>query len=185
MLTYTTSDTENDLQGILELQKANLTRNLSKEEIDAQGFVTVDHSYEQLKKLNDLEKHVIVKDNDKIVGYLLAMVKECKQDIPVLIPMFKEFDNVVYKNKRISAYNYIVVGQVCIEKKYRGSGMLDECYNYYKEHFSSQYDFAITEIASTNSRSLNAHYRIGFKTIHTYPAPNNAEWHVVLWDWRT
>ena len=75
-----------------------------------------------------------------------------------------------------------MVGQVCIDKAWRGLGVLDHCYAAYKEHYRSKYDFAITEIASRNVRSLKAHKRIGFKEINTYVS-DNTNWSVVLWDW--
>ena len=183
MIIYKTSDSEKDLSGILKLQKENLPVNLNREEINSQGFVTVEHSYDQLKKMNDIEKHVIGKDRDNVIAYLLAMTKRSKSDIPVLVPMFETFDKVIYKNKPIAEYNYLVVGQVCVSKNYRGRGILDECYAAYKNHFKDKYDFAITEIDLANQRSLNAHKRIGFKEIHHYTTDDNKEWSIVLWDW--
>lgn len=162
----------------------NLAASLTKDEIQSQGFVTVDHSYEQLAALNDQEKHVIAKDNEKVIGYLLAMTKKCWAEIPVLVPMFDIFDSVPYNGKKISEYNYLVVGQVCIDKAYRGQGILDHCYAAYKARYSAKYDFAITEIASTNLRSLNAHKRVGFKEVHTFIS-GETKWVVVLWDWKT
>ena len=50
-------------------------------------------------------------------------------------------------------------------------------------HFKNKYDFAITEIDSTNLRSLNAHKRIGFKTIHQFTDASQTNWVIVLWDW--
>lgn len=184
MLNYTTSNTKDDLTGILDLQKANLPNALSKEEIRNQGFVTVNHSYEELKNLNDIEKHIIAKDGDKIIAYLLAMTERSKSEIPILIPMFEIFGQVFFAGTRISDYNYIVVGQACVDKQYRGQGILDNCYSAYKNHFIGKYDFAITEIASTNTRSLSAHKRIGFNEIHRYVAADKTEWCVVLWDWK-
>ena len=184
MIHYTTSVTKNDLQGILKLQKANLSAALSKEEIKSQGFVTVMHNYDELKKLNEIEKHIVAKEDDKIIAYLLAMTKQSKYEIPVLIPMFEMFDTIFFEGKLISLYNYIVVGQVCVDKKYRAQGIIDNCYAFYRDHFKSKYDFAITEIASTNMRSINAHKRIGFQEIHRYVA-NNTEWSIVLWNWKT
>ena len=52
------------------------------------------------------------------------------------------------------------------------------------QYYSNKYDFAITEIAATNLRSLKAHRRIGFKEINTYLSPDKTEWVVVLWDWK-
>jgi hypothetical protein len=184
MIIYTTSDSKNDLEGILDLQKRNLPVSLTKDEILNQGFVTVDHSYDQLVRLNDHEKHVVAKDGEKVIGYLLAMTKRSRFDIPVLIPMFELFDAISYNDKKISGYDYLVVGQVCIDKAWRGKGILDHCYAAYRQHYSNKYDFAITEIAATNLRSLKAHRRMGFKEINTYVSPDKTEWVVVLWDWK-
>ena len=184
MINYTTSNTTKDLTGIIALQKANLAQHLTLEEIKTQGFVTVHHSFEQLKRLNDHEKHIIAKDNENVVGYVLAMTKKSKFDLPVLIPLFDTFEIILYKNKIMADYNYMVAGQVCIHKEYRGRGIVDNCYTAYKKKYEDKYDFVITEIAATNLRSLHAHKRIGFTEIHTYTAPDNQDWIIVLWDWK-
>ncbi len=100
MLTFTKATSTNDLEGILFLQKRNLAQGLPPEEIQSQGFVTVNHSFDQLKKLNDIERHVIAKDGDKVVGYVLAMTQASKSDIPILIPMFDVFNNITFNKKR-------------------------------------------------------------------------------------
>lgn len=184
MISYTTSTTDQELLGILALQKANLADGLTAAEIESQGFVTVTHSFAELKKLNDVENHIIAKDGDSIIAYLLAMTQHSRFDIPVLIPMFEMFTQLLFSDKPISSYNYMAVGQVCVDKNYRGVGILDNCYAAYKNRFKEKYDFAITEIVCTNLRSLNAHKRIGFKEIHRYNASNNTEWSIVVWDWK-
>ncbi len=183
MIVFKTASSKNDLQGILELQRVNLSANLTHDEIKSQGFVTVNHTFDQLSKLNEYEKHIIAKDNDKIIGYLLAMTQKSESDIPILVPMFKAFNETSFNGKKIAEYNYIVVGQVCIDKSYRGQGVLDKCYDTYKKHYDDKYDFAITEIAKTNTRSLSAHKRIGFKEVKTYTSPDNIEWIIVIWNW--
>lgn len=181
---FTTSTTDKELAEIVALQKKNLPANLTVAEIQEQGFVTVVHSLDDLKKMNQFEQHLVIKDNDTVVGYLLAMTKKSEVDIPVLIPMFEVFDKVSYQNKLLAAYNFIVVGQVCIDKEYRGKGLLNESYQAYKKTFSSKYDFAITEIATANQRSLNAHKTVGFMEVHQFTDINQIEWSIVLWDWR-
>ncbi len=184
MLTYRQATTQADIDGILHLQKINVKQSLSSDEIQSQGFVTVNHTPELLMLLNDRERHIIATDAGKVVGYVLAMTEESRFDIPILIPMFEVFDQVPYKGKAISDYHYLVVGQVCIDKEYRGQGIFDACYRTYKEQYSTTYDFAITEIARSNPRSLNAHARIGFEEIHAYTNADGTEWAVVVWDWR-
>lgn len=184
MIIYTTAKSASDIRQILELQKSNLAQSLTPEQQMTQGFVTVIHSFKTLKKMNDTEQSIVAKDDEKVIGYLLAMTKKSKNDIPVLIPMFEVFDNVLYNNKKIAAYNYLVVGQVCIAEGYRGLGILDHCYEAYKNHFKENYEFAITEINKTNKRSIRAHERIGFELIYSYTDADNVEWDVVIWNWK-
>jgi hypothetical protein len=184
MVVYTTSKTDKELLQILELQQSNLAVNLTHAQITSQGFVTVTHSFDVLKKMNDIEQSIIAKDHDRVVGYLLAMTKHSKLTIPVLIPMFAAFDKLKYRNKKISDYNYILVGQACVAEDYRGQGVFDNCYTEYKKYFKEKYDFAITEISKKNKRSINAHKRVGFDTIHEYIDPDGENWNIVLWDWK-
>ena len=183
MITYTRSTTDTALAAILALQKINLKENITGNEMESQGFLTVSHTLADLQALNNYEKHLIIKDDEKVVGYLLAMTKYSKHDIPILIPMFEIFDKISFIGKLISAYNYIVIGQVCIDKNYRGQGILNHAYHAYKKYFSEKYDFAITEISTSNTRSLHAHKKVGFKEIYTYTDSNQMEWSVVIWNW--
>jgi ribosomal protein S18 acetylase RimI-like enzyme len=183
MINFETSNSRRDLQGILDLQTRNLAKNLSFEEINREGFVTVSHTIEQLKHLNKIEKHIIAKDEEKIIGYLLAMTAKSKSDIPVLIPMFDAFDKVWYDGKVVADYNYIVIGQACVDKAYRGQGIFDRCYEAFRKRYQNKYQFAITEIAATNIRSQNAHRRIGFKELCRYTSFDGLSWVVVVWKW--
>lgn len=183
MITYTTVKSDEELKQILELQQRNLAVGLTPEQIVSQGFVTVAHSFQDLYTMNEIEAHVIAKDNDRVIAYLLAMTARSRFDIPILVPMFKLFEQIDYAHKKIIDYKYLVVGQVCVAEGYRGKGILDACYATYRDCFKHKYDFAITEIATRNQRSINAHKRIGFETVHEYGAPNGEQWSVVLWKW--
>lgn len=183
MITYTTSKTAEDLSGIIALQKINLLENLTEIERQNQGFLSVTHSLDVLEKMQAEARNIIIKDKNEVVGYALAMTKKSKFDIPVLIPMFETFDKIKYKEKLVSDYNYIMMGQVCIHKKYRGQGLFDGGYETFKNYFKNDYDFAITEIATKNERSRAAHKRVGFEEIHKYTDPENVEWNIVVLDW--
>lgn len=185
MIQYTSAKTQDDLKGILTLQQQNLATALSDEEKNSQGFVTVVHSLESLQRLNNIENHIIVKEGKSVIAYLLAMTVWSKEDIPVLRPMFAVFEELSFIGKPLYYFRYIVVGQVCVDKRYRGTGVLDNCYAFYRTTFQPDYDFAITEIDATNLRSLAAHKRIGFQELHRYTAPDGKEWVIVLWDWNS
>lgn len=183
MITFSKTKSDIELSEILQLQKINLPQSLTEIEKKEQGFVTVSHSLENLQKMSVHEQSLIIKEEDTIVGYILAMTKNSKYEIPILLPMFALFNKIQFKGKSVSEYNYLVVGQVCIGKEHRGIGLFDKGYLEYKNNFKEKYDFAITEIAIQNERSINAHKRVGFIEIHRYSDENNIEWSVVVWDW--
>lgn len=177
------TETDSELLGILELQKLNHLTEISESEKLEQGFVTVRHSLDQLRMMQKIEPHVIAVDGEKVIGYILAMTKKSKDLVPVLVPMFEQFDRLIFGEKRLSAYDYMVIGQICVDKSYRGQGIFNKMYELYRSTFSRRYDFAITEIALSNLRSLKAHQRVGFSTIHEFEDMTQ-KWAIVLLDWK-
>lgn len=173
-----------DLPGILNLQAQNLKHATITQEQATQGFVTVQHTLQQLMAMQAIEPQVVAVHDEVVVAYLLAMTPALKDELPVLQPMFRLFEHINYKTKKVADYAYIVIGQVCVAKAFRGQGLLHECYAFYQATFSPCYHFAITEIDARNGRSLAAHQRIGFQEIATYSA-DAVLWKVVIWDWRT
>lgn len=171
------------LQGILDLQSENHLELLSSEEKKAQGFITVRHSLEQIQTMNLIAPHILALEGEKVVGYLLAMTQKSRDLIPLLFPMFEQFDRIHLDGKSISDYRLMVVGQVCVGKNHRGRGLFDLMYQAYKEEYSKTYDFTITEIALSNSRSMAAHQRIGFQVIHEFEDETQA-WSIVRWNWK-
>ena len=92
-------------------------------------------------------------------------------------------NGLTWQNKPIGSQRYYAMGQVCVAEGYRGQGVFDGLYAKHKELLSGQYDLCVTEIAVRNTRSIRAHERVGFQTIHTY-TDDSELWNVVLWDFR-
>jgi ribosomal protein S18 acetylase RimI-like enzyme len=185
MLTIKQVQNEDDIRGIMALQQQNLKKNLTSEVIDSQGFVTVEHQFETLAAMNAAEPSIIIQnDEGRIVAYCLTMLPAFGQKVPELIEMFELFDEISYKNKPLSQHRYYVVGQVCVGENYRGQGIFDAMYAKQKEVMQGRFDLAVTEIALSNTRSMRAHERLGFKTIYEYFDPKiNDTWAIVVWDW--
>lgn len=184
MISCSPASTIDDLYGILKLQQKNLPKHLSAEEINSQGFVTVEHSIDVLTIMNETARHIVARDTTDVVGYVLAMTMDVRQLIPVLEPMFARLHDLDFFGKKITAYPYIMVGQVCIDKMHRGKGVFQACYEAYARQHADQYHFALTEIASSNTRSLRAHIGVGFEVFHSYTDPDGVNWDIVIWDWR-
>lgn len=171
-----------DLNGILSLQQENLLNNLSQEEKNKQGFVTIQHNLAQLQAMHAIKPHVLAKEKDQVVGYVLAMTLASRDVVPLMIPLFENFDQSKIGGKKVTDYNPMVVGQVCVGKSERGTGLFDKLYTAYREQYASTHDFAITSVALSNHRSLAAHQRVGFKILHTFQDSLHP-WAIVYWDW--
>lgn len=177
-LIYTLTTCDEELEQIIKLQQNNLPSSISKKEKEAEGFVTVQHDISILKKMNSKQPHIIAKDKDKVVGYALSMLKDFKEDVEILKPMFAMIDNHLDPST-----SYIVMGQICIDKAYRKQGIFRGLYHAMRNELQKKYDFLITEVASNNIRSLQAHQAVGFTTLITYES-DNIQWHLIYWDWK-
>ncbi|MEM7511053.1 MAG: GNAT family N-acetyltransferase [Bacteroidota bacterium] len=187
MLEVKLADSEQELEGILSLQQKNLPKNISQEELQQEGFVTLEHSMEILTKMNAEAASIIAKDGDEVIGYCLGMTKTFREVFPILIPMFDEIDAIQYGGGELASVNYIISGQVCIAKGYRGKGLLGKMYQHYQEVYREKFPYLITEISARNPRSVRAHEKVGFKVVHSYQVtdPKPEEWIIVLWDWNS
>ncbi len=176
------AETQQDLDQILNLQKCNHVSGLSSTQKEANGFVTVQHDLELLTKMNDAAPQIIAKLNDEVVAYALVMLKEFSALIPTLVPMFDSFKQLSYKGKSLEAYTYYVMGQICIDENYRGQGLFEKLYAKHKETHSTTFDLCLTEVSTSNQRSMKAHERVGFKILHTFKDKTD-EWNILVWDW--
>jgi len=176
-ISYSRSGNDQELLNILEIQRRNVKSVLSGEEVRSQGFVTVVHDLELLKKMHGYCPHILARNGDKIVGYALAMVPELRHDIPVLASLFEMTD------ARLSGRNYLVMGQICIDKPFRGRGLFSGMYEFYREQLQREYECLVTEVSDENQRSLKAHLHLGFEILHTR-VDKGAEWKMLVWRWR-
>ena len=178
MMNYGVANTDNDLLQILDLQAINLPSNISEEEAQSQGFVTVHHDFDLLKKMNAPYPHIVARDSDRIIGYTLVMLRSFEKEIPVLIPMFQQIDAIIFDNKKLGNAKYFVMGQVCIDKAYRGRSIFAGLYNEMKKRMSPFFEYIITEVDKRNIRSLRAHEKVGFKNVLEYSTEK--DWVILL-----
>lgn len=171
-----------DLRMILEIQSKNLARDLPLEEKKREGFVTVRHTFSMLDKMNALCPHVVILKEDRVVGYALSMLPQFRDEVPELAFMFDRIDQISYGGRLLGRQNYIVMGQICIDKSCRGQGLFSRLYEAFHK-FNDSFTYCVTEVATENVRSMHAHLKVGFITIDKHPDKDGKEWSIVLWDW--
>ena len=162
-----------ELKQILALQRDNLPNALLKKEMQKEGFVTIAHTFDLLNDMNKVCPHIIAKENDRVVGYVLCMHPKFGNKIDILKPMFKEIDAVLSGDEK-----YMVMGQVCIDKAYRKIGLFHKLYKKMQDITKPDFNCIITEVDASNKRSLNAHLAIGFVELRIYSS-NGRKWHLI------
>ncbi len=169
MIHYKQCDTTNEIEQILHLQQKNLPEVLSETARRQQGFVTVKHDQALLDAMNQTWPHTLAKKGDEVIGYALSMHPKFGKDIAVLLPMFQKIESISQSRQ------YMVMGQICIAKAYRGQGVFRGLYRAMLDFLGNSFTQIITEVDAKNTRSLNAHLAIGFKQILRYPTQEH-EW---------
>ncbi len=182
MIEIKLTETDKELIGIRALQESNLHRNLSIEEASEEGFVTASYTLEFLKYMHEAHPSVIAKDGDEVVGYALVATHAVSHQHDLLKGLFSEIDALEYKGLIMKGRRYVVVGQLCVGKGYRGKGLAKRMYDFFRDALREKYDFALTDVVSSNLRSLRAHEKTGFIVAGTLQY-GGVDWDLVLWDW--
>jgi GNAT superfamily N-acetyltransferase len=181
---FTTVTSASEVTEILGLQAENLASALTPETMAGQGYVTVRHEPSVLLRMNEAAPAIIAKAAGRVVGYALVMPRSFAGDVSILYPMFEMLDTLSWKGASLRVNpRWFVMGQICIARAYRGIGIFDGLYRTMAERYRDRFDFTVTEVAARNTRSMRAHARVGFQTLHVYPdATTGEEWHVVALD---
>jgi hypothetical protein len=164
-----------DFEQMVILQNKNLASTLTSSE-KADGFLSEAFSAEKFKAIDDDLCVLICKDKNRMCGYLCVSSIEHNKKVPLVEAMVKRFPHIIYHGKPLTTYNIAIYGPVCIDKDYRGQGILLNLYNalpqfLLKEH--SELDLYAVLISSLNQRSVNAHKKLGMEIIGEYEFNKN------------
>ena len=175
-----------DVEQILALQAENHRDTVDAETSQQEGFTSVRHDPAVLQAMNRAYPSSVAFSGDEIAGYALMMAPQFRPDVPLLEPMFALCDRLEWRGEPLRGNaRWFVMGQVCVARAFRGQGVFDGVYEKLREAYSPQFDFVVTEISQRNTRSMRAHRRVGFETLHVYRDEAAGEdWEVVVWDWR-
>ena len=174
--------TDNELEQIAALSNANLSANISAETKAREGFVSWVYTPEILKALHAVAPSVIVMDGGALAGYAITLTRECLPLYPAAADTFMHASTLFFGGRPLSQHPFYLMGQICVAEAWRGKGIVDVLYQGHRQFYHSRYDFLVTEISTSNPRSLRAHQKVGFAIIDTHHDPAG-HWDVVCWDW--
>jgi hypothetical protein len=151
--------TKEDIKSTIELHSRYQIDGI-KEEDKADGFVTTAFSQEELSSLIEQEQGLfIAKDGDKVVAYVMAASWEYWSAWPMFEYMINHLDECEFAGQKLSVENSYQYGPICIDKAYRGSGLLEDIFHFALEEMSKRYSILVTFVNKQNPRSYEAHTR--------------------------
>ena len=163
-----------DIEGVLALQELYLYRNLNEDQ-RKEGFVTTPFTVEQLEEII-AERGLFVAENEQfeLVAYAFAASWHYFAQWEIFNYMVSRFPNLSFEGKEITTKNSFQYGPVCIDKKYRGTGLLQLIFEEMRLELMKRYPISITFINKINLVSENAHTKkLCWKIIDEFEFNNN------------
>lgn len=145
-----------DIEGVIALQDIYLVSNMTEEE-KVSGFVTTPFSVEQLQEIIRQEGLFIAKDNKKIIAYIFGASWQYFSQWPIFNYMTPLLPGLSFKNFNLTDTNTFQYGPICIDKKYRGTGLINPFFDFMRINMIKKFPVAITFINKTNIPSQKAH----------------------------
>ena len=145
------------------------------EEDKADGFVTTPFTKEQMVDLINKENGLfIAKKDGVVVAYAMAASWDFWSVWPMFEFMIKNLPSLEYCGQTLSTDNSYQYGPICIDKSVRGTGVLEEVFEFAKNKMSERFPILVTFVNKTNERSYQAHKRkLGIDVIQEFEFNGN------------
>jgi hypothetical protein len=169
-----------EIDGVLQLH-AKYQIDTIAEEDKKDGFVTTSFTRGQMMRLIEEENGLfIAKANDCIVGYAMAASWQFWSAWPIFSYMISRMGDLELDGAKRNVANSYQYGPVCIDKAYRGTGLLEKLFEFSVETMSKRYDMLVTFINKNNPRSFKAHtQKIGLTVIGEFEFNGNQYYELV------
>lgn len=164
-----------DIDGIYALHsKYQIDTILEEDKKD--GFVTTAFSKAQLSDIIEKEQGIFIAiEEGEIVAYVMSASWQYWSPWPIFQQMIENLSSLSYLEQTLSVYNSYQYGPVCVDKRVRGSGVLEKLFDFALEHMQQKYPILVTFINKINHRSYAAHtQKIGLSVIAEFAFNGNA-----------
>jgi hypothetical protein len=151
-----TKATKQDIDGVLKLQRKYLISNLTDSE-KKEGFVTTPFTVQQIVNIILEDGLFVAKHENKIIAYVYAGSWDYFNQWAIFPFMTNRFENISFKNIKISTENSFQYGPICIDTAFRGSGLLNKIFEFMRINLQEKYPISVTFINKINERSIKAH----------------------------
>ena len=157
-----------DIQGVLNLQAANLSRNLTEEEKE-KGFVTTPFTVKQIENIISQNGLFVTEHQGKIIAYVFAGTWEYFSQWEIFNFMVNRFPTLKFKGKSVSTQNSFQYGPICIDENFRGKNLINAIFETMRLEWKKRYPLSITFINKVNQPSTKAHVqKLGWEIIDEF-----------------
>ena len=169
-----------DIEKVLELHFKYQIDSI-KEEDKKDGFITTAFTKEQMVDLITLEQGLFIAvENDRIVAYVMSASWDFWSRWPMFVYMIEDLPNLEYLGQKLSVQNSYQYGPVCVDKEYRGSGVLEKLFDFARENMAKRFPILVTFINKINPRSYEAHTKkLKLEVIKEFSYNNNNYYELV------
>lgn len=163
-----------DVDEVLDLHYRYHVDSITEED-KVDGFVTTPFTKEELTNLVTKENGLFIAINDGVVvAYVMAASWDFWSAWPMFSFMAKDLPNLKYHDQILSTDNSYQYGPICIDKSVRGTGVLEQIFDFAKKEMSKRFAILVTFVNKTNDRSFEAHTRkLGLEVIQEFKFNNH------------
>jgi hypothetical protein len=145
-----------DYAGILRLQAANYSGNLTAQE-RAGGFLSAQFTPAQIATMAEDLGIMVAREAGVLAGYLCAHRADLAPLPPVVAEMLRCCRSARCGSRVLGETRLFVYGPVCIARAARGAGVLRALYSALLAQATGLFDYGVTLVAEENPHSLRAH----------------------------
>ena len=171
-----------DIEDTLKLHYRYQVDSINEED-KKDGFVTTPFTHDQLQALIEEEQGLFIARKDgEVVAYVMAASWQFWSHWPMFAYMIEHLGELTYKGQKLSVENSYQYGPICIDKSVRGSGVLEQIFEFAREQMAKRYPILVTFVNKINPRSFNAHTKkLGLEVIREFKFNNN-EYYELVYD---
>lgn len=163
-----------DIDEVLELHCKYHIASISEED-KAGGFLMASFTKEQLTTLVTEERGLfIARQGGILVAYVMAGSWGFWSRWPLFQHMIKELPTLEFRGQRLSLENSYQYGPVCVDRIVRGSGVLEQIFDFARAAMAERYPILVTFVNKRNPRSFAAHTKkLGLEVINEFEFNGN------------
>jgi len=171
-----------DIEGVLKLHYKYQINSIAEQDKE-DGFITTPFTGEQLTELINRENGLFVAIKDgEVVAYVMAASWQFWSAWPMFAHMIKGLPRLNYLGQSLSVDNSYQYGPICVDGSVRGTGVLEQIFDFARQEMEKRYPILVTFINKINTRSYEAHTRkLGLEVIQEFEYNKN-EYYELVYD---